>query len=129
MSTLLVISVAVAQLGQSWPTALVKIALPTPFTYVLVVEVLPLGITIVILWWMKTAVSIPDSIFRAADSLAKQLGMSRSELFAHAVEAYIEAHKHGGLIEALDAVYTEESSTLDQALAQMQWTSFPRDDW
>ena len=78
---------------------------------------------------MKTAVSIPDSIFRAADSLAKQLGMSRSELFARAVEAYIEAHKHGGLIEALDAVYTEESSTLDQALAQMQWTSFPRDDW
>ena len=49
MSTLLVISVAVALLGKSWPTALVKIALHTPFPYVLVVEVLPLGITMVIL--------------------------------------------------------------------------------
>ena len=78
---------------------------------------------------MKTAVSIPDSIFRAADSLAKRLGMSRSELFAQAVEAYLEAHKQDGLIEALDEVYTEESSTLDQGLAQMQWTSLPKDDW
>ena len=78
---------------------------------------------------MKTAISIPDSIFLAAESLAKQLGVSRSELFAQAVEAYIEAHKHEGLREALDAVYNEESSTLDQALAQMQWASFPKDAW
>ena len=78
---------------------------------------------------MKTAVSIPDPIFRAANSLAKRLGMSRSELFTKAVEAYIEAHKHTGLIEALDSVYTEESSALDQPLAQMQWSSLPKDDW
>ena len=90
---------------------------------------MPHGITLVILGDMKTAVSIPDPIFRAAESLAKQLGMSRSELFAQAVEAYIEAHKHSGLVEALDAVYTEESPTLDQALAQMQWTSLPKGDW
>ena len=83
----------------------------------------------VILWDMKTAVSIPDRIFRAADSLAKQHGMSRSELFAQAVESYIETHKHVGLIEALDAVYTEESSTLDKSLAQMQWTSLAKEDW
>lgn len=78
---------------------------------------------------MKTAISIPDPIFRAADSLAKRLGMSRSELFAQAVEAYIEAHKHKGLIAALDTVYAEESSTMDQALAKMQWSSLPKDDW
>ena len=78
---------------------------------------------------MKTAVSIPDRIFRAAESLANQLGMSRSELFARAVEAYIEAHKHDRLRESLDAVYEEESSTLEQALGQLQWTSLPEDDW
>ena len=78
---------------------------------------------------MKTAISIPDHIFRAAESLANQLGMSRSELFTQAVKAYIEAHKHEGLREALDAVYSEESSTLEQALAQMQWASFPKGDW
>ena len=91
--------------------------------------VLPIGITLVILWHMKTAVSIPDRIFLAADSLAKQLGMSRSELVARAVDAYIEAHKHDRLRESLDAVYKEESSTLEQGLAQLQWTSFPEGDW
>ena len=75
---------------------------------------------------MKTAISIPDPVFHAAESLAKRLGVSRSELFARALEAYIEAHKHDRLREVLDAVYAEESSSLDQALAQMQWTSLPQ---
>ena len=78
---------------------------------------------------MKTAVSIPDPVFQAAESLAKRLGMSRSELFARAVEAYIEAHKHDRLREAIDGVYTEESTSLDPALAQMQWASLPKEDW
>lgn len=90
---------------------------------------LPCGITLVILWAMKTAVSIPDRIFLAAESLAKQLGMSRSELFAQAVEAYIEAHKNDQLREALDAVYEEETSTLEQGLARLQWTSLEREAW
>ena len=90
---------------------------------------MPRGITVVILRAMKTAISIPDRIFRAAESLANQLGMSRSELFTQAVKAYIEAHKHDRLRESLDAVYKEEPSTLEQALAQLQWTSFPGDDW
>ena len=49
--------------------------------------------------------------------------MSRSELFSRALEAYIEAHKGDRLLEALDAVYSEEPSSLDPALAQMQWAS------
>ena len=78
---------------------------------------------------MKTAISIPDRIFFAAESLAKQLGMSRSELFVRAVEAYIEAHKRDELREALDAVYDEEPSDLDQDLAQLQWNSVAKEDW
>ena len=78
---------------------------------------------------MKTAVSIPDSVFQAAESLAKRLGVSRSQLFAQALEAYIESHKHRKVREALDEVYTQESSTVDEALAQMQWASLPQEDW
>ncbi|MEK7329802.1 MAG: ribbon-helix-helix protein, CopG family, partial [Candidatus Eisenbacteria bacterium] len=33
---------------------------------------------------MKTAISLPDSLFRSGDALAKRLGVSRSELFARA---------------------------------------------
>ena len=72
---------------------------------------------------------MPDSVFHAAESLAKRLGVSRSELFRKAVEAYIETHKHDRVREALDDVYAEESSSLDEALAQMQRTSLDKEDW
>ena len=83
----------------------------------------------VILRGMKTAVSIPDPIFHAAESLAKRLGLSRSELFSRAIAAYIEAHKHNRVREALNQVYAEESSSLDESLVQMQWASLPKEDW
>jgi metal-responsive CopG/Arc/MetJ family transcriptional regulator len=78
---------------------------------------------------MKTAVSVPDPIFHAAESLAKRIGISRSELFSRAVEAYIEAHKHYRVREALDEVHSGEPSSLDECLAQMQWASLPKEDW
>jgi antitoxin MazE6 len=78
---------------------------------------------------MKTAVSIPDPIFHAAEALAKRLGMSRSELVSRALEAYLEAHRHDSVREALDAIYSQESSSLEETLAHLQWTSLPKEDW
>ncbi len=78
---------------------------------------------------MKTAVSIPDHVFRAAETLANRLGISRSELFARAVAAYTKAHQHDKVREALDLVYDEEPSRLDAALSQMQWDSLSKDSW
>ena len=72
---------------------------------------------------MKTAVSIPDHVFRAAETLADRLGISRSELFARALAAYTKAHQHDRVREALDLVYDEEPPRLDAALWQMQWAS------
>ena len=78
---------------------------------------------------MKTAISLPDSLFHAADSLARRTGMSRSELFRAAVVDYIEAHKHDQVREALDAVYFEQPSQLDAELMLMQTMSLPKEDW
>ena len=78
---------------------------------------------------MKTEISIPGTVFDEAESLAKRMAVSRSELFRRAVEAYIEAHRHDGVREALDAVYSKESSAIDEALAEMQAVSVGRDDW
>ncbi|MCH8825726.1 MAG: ribbon-helix-helix protein, CopG family [Chloroflexi bacterium] len=78
---------------------------------------------------MKTAISIPDSVFQAAESLAKRLGISRSELFRRAVDAYIDNHKFSGVREALDDVYSQEQSGVDAALSQMQSASLPKEDW
>jgi antitoxin MazE6 len=78
---------------------------------------------------MKTAVSIPEPIFHAAEALAKRLGLSRSELFSRALEAYLEAYQHDRVRHALDAVYSQEASRLDETLAHMQWASLPKEEW
>ena len=78
---------------------------------------------------MKTAISMPDSLFHAAESLAKRKGMSRSELFRIAVSDYIEAHKHDEVREALDRVYAEQPSHLDEGLMRMQVLSLNKEDW
>ena len=81
---------------------------------------------------MKTSISIPDTLFDEADSLAKRMALSRSELFRWAVEAYIEAHREAHrrdrVREALDTVYAKESSDVDEALAEMQAASVARED-
>ncbi len=74
---------------------------------------------------MNATISFPDPIIEAVDALAERLGMSRNELFRHAVEKYIESynHKQDNVREALDMVYCEESPELDNALARMQFAS------
>ena len=78
---------------------------------------------------MKTAISIPDPIFHTAERLAGHMGMSRSEFFRRAVEDYIEAHRYDRVREVLDSVYGEEPSGVDEALAEMQRLSLPKEDW
>jgi metal-responsive CopG/Arc/MetJ family transcriptional regulator len=66
---------------------------------------------------MKTAISIPDSLFRAAERAAKLQKLSRSRFYASAVEAYLKTQQAKRVKEALDAVYASESSELDPGLA------------
>jgi metal-responsive CopG/Arc/MetJ family transcriptional regulator len=77
---------------------------------------------------MKTAISIPDSLFRRADALAKHLQISRSELYVRAVEEFLGVHRADRVREALDAVYGEEDSKVDAKLAAMQREVVERED-
>jgi metal-responsive CopG/Arc/MetJ family transcriptional regulator len=77
---------------------------------------------------VKTAISIPDPLFRRADEAAKRLAMSRSELYARAVEEFLAEHAADRVREALDAVYGEEGSEIDPALAAMQRAAVGRGD-
>ncbi|EKR83715.1 ribbon-helix-helix domain protein [Leptospira interrogans serovar Medanensis str. L0448] len=50
---------------------------------------------------MKTAISIPDELFRAAEKIAKKLGIPRSQLFAKALEEFIQSHSKESVTEKL----------------------------
>jgi metal-responsive CopG/Arc/MetJ family transcriptional regulator len=51
---------------------------------------------------MKTAVSVPDRTFERATRRARDLGMSRSELFTRAVERYLDELEHEPLTDQIN---------------------------
>ena len=74
----------------------------------------------VILRGVKTAVSIPDPLFAAADELARRLGISRSELYARALAREVASESEDSITARLDAVYAEPDSALDPLVAAAQ---------
>lgn len=56
---------------------------------------------------MKTAVSIPDDLFRQADALASRAGKSRSEIYREALAEYVCRREPGAVTRALDEVADE----------------------
>ncbi len=78
---------------------------------------------------MKTSISIPDRIFRAAERAAKRQKISRSQLYTRALEQYLPRQSSKGIKEALDAIYGTESSELDPGMARMQTVAIGREEW
>jgi len=78
---------------------------------------------------MKTAISIPDQVFEAADRTAKRLGVSRSELYATAVHEFLERHRIEDVSSKLDEVYATNPSGLEEGLKKMQNQSLDKEDW
>jgi metal-responsive CopG/Arc/MetJ family transcriptional regulator len=72
---------------------------------------------------VKTAISIPDPLFQAADQLAARLGLSRSELYARAVADWVAQHQAEAVTAQLNLVYGSPSaseSRLASPLARAQ---------
>jgi metal-responsive CopG/Arc/MetJ family transcriptional regulator len=80
---------------------------------------------------MKTAISIPDALFQAAERVARRLGVSRSELYRRALRTFLGDHREDGVTEKLNEIYDTagESAGIDPVLAQLQASSLPRDEW
>jgi metal-responsive CopG/Arc/MetJ family transcriptional regulator len=51
---------------------------------------------------MKTAVSIPDDVFNEAETLARELKTSRSEIYARALAAFVGDHSSDRVTKAMN---------------------------
>ncbi len=78
---------------------------------------------------MKTAISLPNALFEAAEELAHRLGISRSELYARALSEYVAEQSDEEITARLDAIYAEASPGLDDVLMQLQGLSLPQETW
>ena len=79
---------------------------------------------------MKTAISIPDPVFRSAERAARRLKLSRSQLYAAAVTEYVERRKSAGVTAKLNQVYADTGApVLDPVLAAAQFRSLRGKRW
>jgi hypothetical protein len=77
---------------------------------------------------MKTAISIPNPVFLAAEQLGQQMGLSRSELYTHAIRSYLQTHRYSHVTELLNAVYESEAAGIDPVIQQLQHNSLSQDE-
>ncbi len=78
---------------------------------------------------MKTAISIPDPIFKEAEGLAHRLGISRSQLYAKAVAEYTKSRETENITNTLNDLYASQDDKLDDLLSSMQFESLQQDEW
>ncbi|HJT97860.1 MAG TPA: hypothetical protein VJ696_06055 [Rhodanobacteraceae bacterium] len=78
---------------------------------------------------MKVAISLPDRVFSAAEKLADRLRVSRSQLYAKAIEEYLDKREDSLVTEQLNAVYAAQAGTIDPAVAGAQQDAIGDEAW
>jgi len=78
---------------------------------------------------MKTAVSIPDELFRRAERLARRAKKSRSQLFTDAVREYVARHAPDEVTEAMDRVCTDLGRPTDKLVSSAARRILERTEW
>lgn len=78
---------------------------------------------------MKTAVSVPDLVFRRAEKLAKRLKKSRSQLYSEALADYVSRHDPAAITAALDDLYLSENSHPDRLVSDAAQRVLRSTEW
>jgi predicted transcriptional regulator len=78
---------------------------------------------------MKTAISIPDELFRRADELAGRLGKSRSEVYREALADYVARRDPGAVTRALDEIADELTAADDAFVTEAARRTLDRSEW
>jgi metal-responsive CopG/Arc/MetJ family transcriptional regulator len=78
---------------------------------------------------MKTAISIPDSLFQEAEQFAQKNGLSRSELYSRALQVYLAHHRPQAITQALNEIYGDEGSRIEPGFLAAQASVLEKEDW
>lgn len=69
---------------------------------------------------------MPDDLFRLAETTARRLRLSRSELYAKAIAEYLKRQQGNAITERLNEVYSRYPAKLDSGLHRAQIKSLAR---
>ena len=70
---------------------------------------------------MKTAISLPKSVFEEAEQFAHKVNRSRSQLYMMAIREYLARHESDNITEAMNGVcdlLSEQDSKFTTTVAQ-----------
>jgi hypothetical protein len=78
---------------------------------------------------VKTAVSVPDDLFRLAEAAARRLRVSRSQLYATAISEFLDRRRTDSITERLNDVYSRRPAKVDPALQRAQLKLLDKGSW
>jgi metal-responsive CopG/Arc/MetJ family transcriptional regulator len=78
---------------------------------------------------MKTAISIPDKIFREAEQLCRRLKKSRSQVFTEAVTEYVARHDPEAVTDAMNRVCEAVDTRPDPAISAAARRALEQVEW
>jgi metal-responsive CopG/Arc/MetJ family transcriptional regulator len=75
---------------------------------------------------MKTAVSLPNDLFNEAETAARRLKISRSQLYAKAIAEFLNRKRDDAITESLNKLYSRQKANIDPALHRAQVKSLDK---
>ena len=75
---------------------------------------------------MKTAISVPDEVFREVDKVAKERHASRSEVIVTALKEFLERRRSYDLLNALNEAYGTAETTEEYEVRKAAKKKFGR---
>ena len=78
---------------------------------------------------MKTAISIPDPLFKEAEAAAKDLGLSRSKLIQTALEEFLGRRRDEEVTAALNRSLAKHPDEIDPFLQQFVLEGMKQTEW
>ena len=78
---------------------------------------------------MKTAISLPDAVFHAAERQAKRARKSRSQLYADALAEYLSRHAPEEVTAAMNQVVDQLDESPDPFVLATAQSILSRIEW
>jgi len=78
---------------------------------------------------MKTAISLPDDVFREAEEFARRLKKSRSRLYQDALVEYMARHAPDTITEAFDRLADELDTRPDPFVTAVARLALGHSEW
>jgi len=78
---------------------------------------------------VKTAISIPNELFKRAERLARQTKRSRSRIFSDALKEYLARHTPDSVAEGMNKACSELGAAKDEFVSTAAGRVLQRSEW